>query len=111
MTYTYYDYLELPPGASRARVEAAYAQLLERFGYGTTDAGQDLGGLVRMIHAAYDVLTDSDARQRYDAQLASEAAEADAELKASLDQQASWVPRRVQDVPAPLLRVVGGIAA
>ena len=111
MTYTYYDYLELPPAASRARIEAAYAQLLERFGYGTTDAGQDLGGLVRMIHAAYEVLTDAEARQRYDAQLAREAAEADAELKASLDQQVSWVPRRVQDVPAPLLRAVGGIAA
>ena len=34
MDYTYYDYLELPPGASTARIEAAYAQLLERFGYG-----------------------------------------------------------------------------
>ena len=42
---------------ARARIEAAYAPLLERFQYGTTDAGQDLSGLVRMIHAAYEVLS------------------------------------------------------
>jgi len=34
VNYTHYDYLELAPGASRARVEAAYASLLERFQYG-----------------------------------------------------------------------------
>jgi DnaJ-class molecular chaperone len=111
VTYTYYDYLELAPGASEARIEAAYAQLLERFGYGTTEAGQDMSGLVRMIHAAYRVLTDPMERTRYDAQLARDAALADAELKATLDQQAGWIPRLVQDVPAPLLRVVGGAAA
>lgn len=110
MTYTYYDYLDLPPGASRARIENAYARLLERFGYGTTDAGQDLGGLVRMIHAAHQVLADPVERQRYDAQLAHEAAEADAELTALLDQQAGRLPRRVQDVPASLLRAVGAAA-
>ena len=110
MTYTYYDYLDLPPGASPARIEHAYARLLERFGYGTTDAGQDLGGLVRMIHAAHQVLADPIERQRYDAQLAHEAAEADAELTASLDQQVVRLPRRVQDVPASLLRAVGAAA-
>jgi DnaJ-class molecular chaperone len=111
VTYTYYDYLDLAPGASTARVYAAYAQVLERFGYGTTDAGQDLSGLVRMIHAAYEVLSNPAARRRYDAQLDQEAAMADAELKASLDQQASWQPRRVQDVPAPLLNVLRALAA
>ena len=58
MNYTHYDYLELAPGATSNRIEAAYAALLERFQYGMTDAGQDLSGLVRMIHAAYDVLSD-----------------------------------------------------
>jgi DnaJ-class molecular chaperone len=111
VTYTYYDYLELPPGASAARIEAAYAQLLERFGYGTTDAGQDMGGLVRMIHAAYEILSNADARRRYDTHLNQEAAMADAELKASLDQQASWLPRRVQDVPVPLERAFRALAA
>ncbi len=110
MNYTYYDYLELAPGASRARIETAYAQLLERFGYGTTDAGQDMSGLVRMVHAAYRVLTDPEERQRYDAELAREAAEADAELRAALDQPATWPPRRVQNVPAPLLRLVATAA-
>ena len=33
VTYTYYDYLELAPGASPTRIEAAYVALLERFGY------------------------------------------------------------------------------
>ena len=89
MSYTYYDYLELPPGASPAQIEARYVALLERFGYGTTDAGQDMSGLVRMIHAAYEVLSNPDARRSYDAALAQEAAMADAELKASLDQQAT----------------------
>lgn len=112
MDYTYYDYLDLPPGASRARIEAAYAQLLERFGYGTTVAGQeDLGALVRMIHAAYEVLSNPDSRRRYDAQLDQEAAMADAELKAVLDQQSSWLPRHVQDVPVPLQDAVRALAA
>jgi hypothetical protein len=110
VTYTYYDYLDLPPGASRARIENAYSGLLERFGYGKTDAGQDLGGLVRMIHAAHEVLTDPVERERYDARLAREAAEADAELKASLDQEATRLPRRVQDVPSSLMRAMGAAA-
>jgi DnaJ-class molecular chaperone len=109
--YTYYDYLELPPGASSARIEAAYAQLLQRFGYGDIDSGEDLGSLVRMIHAAYEVLSNVDARRRYDAQLDQEAAMADAELKASLDQQSRWMPRLSQDVPAPLQSVLRALAA
>ena len=111
MKYTYYDYLDLAPGASPARVQAAYAQILERFGYGTTEAGQDLGGLVRMIHAAYETLSNADSRRRYDAELDQEAAMADAELKATLDKQSSWFPRHVQDVPVPLLNLVRALAA
>ncbi len=111
MEYTYYDYLELPPGASTARIEAAYAQLLERFGYGDIETDQDLGSLVRMIHAAYEVLSNTDARRRYDAQLDQEAAMADAELKAALDQQSKWMPRHSQDVPAPLQNVLRALAA
>lgn len=111
MDYTYYDYLDLAPGASTARIETAYAQLLERFGYGTTDAGQDLSGLVRMVHAAYEVLSNPDARRQYDATLDQEAAMADAELKAALDQQPSWLPRHVQDVPAPLQSALRALAA
>ena len=111
MNYTYYDYLDLVPGASTARIEAAYAQLLERFGYGTTDDGQDLSGLVRMVHAAYEVLSNPDSRRQYDATLDQEAAMADAELKATLDQQPSWLPRHVQDVPVPLQSALSALAA
>lgn len=110
MNYTYYDYLELAPGASRGRIEAAYTRLLDRFGYGTTEAGQDMSGLVRMVHAAYQVLSDPQARAAYDAQLMREAAAADAELRAALEQRASWAPRHVQSVPAPLLRLVANAA-
>jgi len=109
--YTYYDYLELPPGASSARIEAAYAQLLERFGYGTTDSQQDLSSLVRLIHAAYEVLSNAEARRRYDAHLDQEAAMADAELKSALDRQSKWMPRHSQDVPAPLQSVLRALAA
>ena len=111
MNYTYYDYLDLAPGASSARIESAYAQLLERFGYGETDAGQDLGGLVRMVHAAYEVLSNPDSRRHYDATLDQEAAMADAELKAALDQKPSWQPRFVQDVPVPLQSALRALAA
>ena len=111
MNYTYYDYLDLAPGASSARVETAYALLLERFGYGMTDAGQDLSGLVRMIHAAYEVLSNPDSRRQYDATLDQEAAMADAELKAALDQQPNWLPRHVQDVPVPLKSALRALAA
>jgi len=33
VNYTHYDYLELAPGATSNRIEAAYAALLERFQY------------------------------------------------------------------------------
>ncbi len=111
MSYTYYDYLELAPGAPPARIETAYAQILERFGYGVTESGQDLSNLVRLIHAAYDVLSDPESRRRYDAQLEREAAMADAELKGLLDQQAPWPMRRVQDVPVALASALASMAA
>ena len=105
MNYTHYDYLDLAPGATTARIEAAYAQVLQRFQFGHTDAGQDLSGLIRMIHAAYRVLSDPEARRAYDEQLAREAALADEELKALLDGQAARLPRHAQDVP---VQVGGG---
>ena len=111
MTYTYYDYLDLAPGASPARIEAAYAAVLERFQYGATDAGQDLSGLVRMIHAAYEVLSSPESRKRYDAQLVREAAEADAELKKTLDARPAEGTRLVQDVPAALRLAIPPLAA
>ena len=111
MNYTHYDYLELAPGASPARIEAAYAAVLEKFQYGCTDAGQDLSGLVRMIHAAYDVLSHSERRRAYDAELAESAARADRELKAALDAQATTQGRFVQAVPPGLAAVVTKMAA
>jgi DnaJ-class molecular chaperone len=111
VNYTHYDYLDLAPGASTARIEAAYAAVLERFQYGATEAGQDLSGLVRMIHAAYEVLSRPELRRSYDDKLAHEAAEADAELKAMLDALPTGTSRRVQDVPAPLREVFRALAA
>ena len=111
MSYTYYDYLELAPGAPPARVEAAYARILERFGYGVTESGQDLSNVIRLIHAAYDVLSDPESRRRYDAQLEREAAAADAELKALLDRKEPWPARYVQDVPSSLNAALSSIAA
>jgi DnaJ-class molecular chaperone len=108
--YTHYDYLEIAPGAPRERIEAAYARVLERFNDGLTPNGQDLSGLVRMIHSAYRVLSDADSRRNYDAQLAREADQADAELKMTLDAKAV-LPRRVQDVPEPLNAAFSALAA
>lgn len=102
MNYTHYDYLNVAPGATPASIDAAYAQLLERFGYGSSDAGQDLSGLIRLIHSAYEILSDPGARTQYDAHLAREAAMADAELKAELDREALNLPARVQEAPAAL---------
>ena len=110
MSYTFYDYLDLPPEATAAQIEASYIALLERFGYGTTDAGQDMSGLIRMIHSAYEVLSDAEKRKRYDADLVQEAAMADAELKASLDQQAGRI-QRVQNPPAALRNALAAVAA
>jgi DnaJ-class molecular chaperone len=109
--YTHYDYLEVAPGAPRERIEAAYARVLERFNDGMAPAGQDLSGLVRMIHSAYEVLSDPASREAYDAQLRRDAEQADAELKAELDRQIATPPRRVQDVPAPLSAVFAAMAA
>jgi DnaJ-class molecular chaperone len=111
VTYTHYDYLDLAPGASPARIEAAYAAVLERFQYGGTDASQDLSGLVRMIHAAYEVLSSPERRRSYDAQLAHEAAVADEELKSTLDASPVIATRRVQDAPATLRAIMTPLAA
>ena len=111
MNYTYYDYLELPPGATPARIEAAYAQLTERFEYGKSTSGQDLSGLVRLIHAAYEVLRDDETRKSYDRVLEQEAYQADVELKADLDSQLPRPFRRVQGVPEPLNAAFSSLAA
>jgi DnaJ-class molecular chaperone len=44
-----------------------------------------MSGLIAEVHSAYNVLSDPEARNRYDATLAREAAMAEAELKATLD--------------------------
>lgn len=111
MTYTHYDYLEIAPGASPERIETAYARVLERFNDGMTPNGHDLSGLVRMIHSAYRVLADADSRRAYDAELAREAALADAELKAALDSMAPVQSRRVQPIPEPLNAAFSALAA
>ena len=111
MNYTHYDYLDLAPDATPARIEAAYLALLERFGYGTTDAGQDMSNRVVMIHTAYEVLANPDARAGYDATLAREAAMADAELKATLDRQDAGTRFRGEDPPAWLDDAYTAIAA
>jgi DnaJ-class molecular chaperone len=103
--YTHYDYLELPPGASSTRIEAAYHTLKQRLN-GNTDEM-----FVRLIHEAYSVLSDPDRRRFYDALLQRAAADADAELKACLDQQDALRPRHVQDVPAPLIAAISAWAA
>ena len=111
MNYTHYDYLELAPGASAKRIEAAYCALLERFQYGHTEAGQDLSGLVRMIHAAYAVLSDPEQRRAYDAKLARDAQAADAELQSQLDAAAIKGFTRVQQVPDTLAATMPELAA
>jgi curved DNA-binding protein CbpA len=105
--YTHYDFLDLPPGASAARIEAAYQTIKQRF-HGSADED-----LVRLIHEAYTVLSDAQRRQVYDSELERIAAAADAELRAALDLD---VPtkrssRRVQDVPLPLATAISAWAA
>lgn len=111
MIYTHYDYLEVAPGAPREHIEAAYARVLDRFNYGLTPAGQDLSGLVRMIHAAYEVLSDPQTRAVYDRQLEEDATAAEIELRSQLERPANAQPRYVQDVPAPLNAAFSSIAA
>jgi hypothetical protein len=108
VTYTYYDYLELAPGASPARIEAAYVHLLERFGFRKSGSGHDFSGLVRMIHAAHEVLSNPAARHAYDEQLQREAARAEEELRQTLDQRARPL-RRAQDMAMPLSGFPGAL--
>jgi curved DNA-binding protein CbpA len=103
--YTHYDYLELPPGASSTRIEAAYRTLKQRLNGAADEA------MVRLIHEAYAVLSDPKQRQGYDDELKSAADAADAELKACLDQKGARVTRHVQDVPAPLAAALTAWAA
>jgi len=103
--YTHYDYLELPPGASSTRIEAAYRTIKQRLNGDTDEA------LIRLIHEAYAVLSNAKQRQGYDESLRREAEEADAELKALLDEKGARVTRHVQDVPAPLAAALTAWAA
>ena len=103
--YTHYDFLDLPPGASAARIEAAYQTIKQRF------HGSDDDQLVRMIHEAYAVLSDAEQRHAYDSELERVAAAADAELKVALDTPVKRSSRRVQDVPLPLLTAISAWAA
>ena len=103
--YTHYDYLELPPGASPARIEAAYQLVKQRLN------GHSDEKLVRLIHEAYSVLSDPGRRHDYDAVLRQAAEQADAELKATLDAKAKGFPRYVQDVPRPLVAAMAAWAA
>jgi curved DNA-binding protein CbpA len=105
MDYTHYDFLDLPPGASAARIEAAYQTIKQRLN-GDTDEQ-----MIRMIHEAYTVLSDAEQRQLYDEELQRIAAAADAELKNVLDNQATRSSRRVQDVPMTLLTAISAWAA
>lgn len=95
MLYTHYDYLDLPPGASAAKIESAYETIKRRLN------GHSDEMLVRLIHKAYMVLSDPEQRGTYDQALEREAQAADAELKAYLDQQLLRRSRYVHDVPAP----------
>jgi DnaJ-class molecular chaperone len=69
-----------------------------------------MSGLLAMVHSAYKVLSDPEARQRYDAALAREAAMADAELKATLDQHGTGTGLR-QMAPDSLRDALAAIAA
>jgi DnaJ-class molecular chaperone len=103
--YTHYDFLDLPPGASTTRIEAAYQMIKQRLN------GHSDEQMIRMIHEAYTVLSDTEQRHRYDAELQRIAAAADIELKNALDGQATRSARRVQDVPMTLLTAVSAWAA
>ena len=111
MSYTYYDYLDLPFVATLARVEATFMSQLERLRYGSSDAGQDMSGLLALVQSAYSVLSDPAARERYDATLAREAALADAELKATLDQHGMRSGQRLQLAPDSWRDALTAIAA
>ena len=103
--YTHYDFLDLPPGASTARIEAAYQTIKQRLN------GHSDEHMIRMIHEAYTILSSAEQRQLYDAELQRVAAAADAELKNALDGQVSRPARRVQDVPMTLFTAVSAWAA
>ena len=103
--YTHYDFLDLPPGASAARIEAAYQTIKQRLN------GDSDEQMIRMIHEAYTILSDGEQRQKYDIELQRIATSADAELKNALDSKATRPTRRVQDVPFTLSTALSAWAA
>ena len=106
MLYTYYDYLDLPPGASAARIEAAYQTIKQRLDAGTDET------LVRLIHEAHALLSDPDQQHVYDEELERSAADGSEPQKDVGRAQASKPrTRRVQDVPTPLLAAIRAWAA
>ena len=67
--------------------------------------------LLSKIQQAYIVLSDVELRDAYDEHLQRIADQADLELQVVLDQNTTRLPRRVQDVPAPLIAVLSAWAA
>ena len=104
MVYTHYDYLELPPGASSTRIEAAYRTLKKRLNDDADEA------MIRLIHEAYAVLSDPKQRNGYDEKLERAAEAADAELKAWLDEKGAKVTRHVREQLAPAAMVTAWAA-
>lgn len=111
MNYTHYDFLEVPPSASPARIDAAYAQLLKRLKESKDEERGDISSLLLRIHVAYDVLHNEASRQSYDEMLARESALADDELKLDLDRKSVPPARHVQEVPYPLNAAFAALAA
>jgi DnaJ-class molecular chaperone len=85
--------------------------LLERYAYTAGETGHDLHGLIAMVQNAYRVLSNPLERARYDSTLAREAAMADAELKAALDQYDSGSRWRQQHTSDAFGDAIAAIAA
>jgi curved DNA-binding protein CbpA len=67
---SYYELLELPPSASPQELRQAFRSLSKRFHPDTTALPQpEAEQAFQMLQQAYAVLSDPDARRRYDAEL------------------------------------------
>jgi hypothetical protein len=108
-----YEILEVPPDAAAPQIEDAYARARELYGPGSLAtyslvAPEEASALAERIEEAKRVLLDPDARARYDARLAADAAAAEAAVRIAATGSGAVAagPQRPWVVPPPTLTPV-----
>ena len=100
--HTHYDNLRVTRNAPPGVIKAAYRALSQEF-HPDKNLGRDTTRIMKIINEAYAVLSDPEARARYDASLAGD--ERQSRVRSSKKHSARSVPRKRPSVSAVQMRL------